>query len=313
MGPVEEGGGVLVQAVALGPGHLLVPVVPGEDLVRALARLHHLDVAADLFGEEVEGHDIVAHHGFAHRRDRTGQGTEHPFGRDPEAVVVGVEPRGHQVRPAELVALLVAGALEADAERGEASLALLGQQGDDEAGVEPAGEEHAHRDIGDETPANRQAECRFDRLPPIGSRRVRRRRCAPGRRGGPWVPVLPLPAPPVGLDHEQGGRRKLADAGEHRPGRRHDGVEGQVVVEPDGIDRGVDPACGHQRGDAGGEPQSAVDVGQVEGLDPEPVPGEDDPARVPFREAEGEHPGEAVDQALPPPVPALEEHLGVAG
>ena len=90
-------------------------------------------------------------------------------------------------------------------------------------------------------------------------------------------------------------------------------MEGQVVVKPDGIDPGVDPACGHQRGDGGSEPQTAVDVGQVEGLDPEPVPGEDDPARVPFREAEGEHAGEAVDQALPPPVPAFEEHLGVAG
>src|SRR5207302_10316938 len=104
-----------------------------------------------------------------------------------------------------------------------------------------------------------------------------------------------------------------ADAGEHRPGGRHDGMEGQVVVKPDGIDRGVDPASGHQRWDGGSEPQTAVDVGQVEGLDPEPVPGEDDPARVPFREGEGEHAGEAADQALPPLMPALEEYLGVAG
>ncbi len=57
------------DVVVGGVRHRRVPVVAGEDLVGALPRLHHLDVLADLLGQQVERHAVVAHHRLAHRPD----------------------------------------------------------------------------------------------------------------------------------------------------------------------------------------------------------------------------------------------------
>ena len=47
-----------------------IPGVAREDLVGALAGLHHLDVARDLLTEKVERDAVVRDHGLAHRGDR---------------------------------------------------------------------------------------------------------------------------------------------------------------------------------------------------------------------------------------------------
>ena len=68
---------------------------------------------------------------------------------------VGVELLGDDVGVGELVAALPGRRLEADAERGQPALALLGQQRHDVAGVEPAGEQHPDRHVGDHPPLDR--------------------------------------------------------------------------------------------------------------------------------------------------------------
>ena len=67
----------------------------------------------------------------------------------------------------ELVALLVADRLEADAERRQPVLAGLGQQADDEARVEAAREQHADRHVGDEPALDGEAQRRLDRVAPL--------------------------------------------------------------------------------------------------------------------------------------------------
>ena len=58
-------------------------------------------------------------------------------------MVVGAELFGDQVGIFELVTLVLADLLETDAERLQSALALLGEQGDDQRRVHPAGEQDA--------------------------------------------------------------------------------------------------------------------------------------------------------------------------
>ena len=94
---------------------------------------------------------------------------------DPDLVVVGLELARDEVGELELVALAPARVGEADRERGQAALALLGEQRDDQARVEPAGEQHADRDVGDHPPPDRDAQRLEQRVPPVLRRAVRAR------------------------------------------------------------------------------------------------------------------------------------------
>ncbi len=71
--------------------------------------------------------------------------------------MVGAEMVRNDVGVRELVTGLAAGRLEADTERREIALPGLGQQGHDEAGVKPPGQEHTDADVGDHAPAHRGA------------------------------------------------------------------------------------------------------------------------------------------------------------
>ena len=75
--------------------------------------------------------------------------SEHGARRHHQLVVVGVEFLGDEVGELEFVALPVADPLEADAERLQPVLAGVGQQRDDHAGVDAAGQQHPDRDVGD--------------------------------------------------------------------------------------------------------------------------------------------------------------------
>ena len=86
----------------------------------------------------------------------------------------GVELLGHDVRVGELVADLAATGLEADAERGEPALTLLGQQRHDVAGVDAAGEQHPDRHVGDHPPLDRGLQALVDRLGPLRAGVVQR-------------------------------------------------------------------------------------------------------------------------------------------
>jgi hypothetical protein len=190
-----------------------------------------------------------------------------------------------------------------------AGLPLLGEQADDQAGVQPAGEQHADRDVGHEAPADGDPQRLLDRVLPVAGR-------PGGVLGTPLVAGLPVPVlvgGAVGLDDPHGGRGQLADAVEDGPRRGDDGVPGEVVVQRDRVDGGVDLPGLHQRGQRRGEPQPARRLGQVQRLDAQPIAGEHHAAGVALGDDEREHAVQVRDDVGAPVVVALEDHLGVAG
>ncbi len=192
-------------------------------------------------------------------------------------------------------------------------LAGLGEQPDDEAGVEPARQQAAHRDVGDESPLDGRTQRAEDRVLPVRLRPV-----------GPFRGALELRLPvgrggsaAVGLDAHDGARLEFADALEDRPRCRHHRVEAQVMAQGDRIELGIHSAGGYQGGQRRREPQAArpipvVHVAPVQRLDAESVPSQDDATRGGLGDREGEHALEVVDHPLTPLAIALEDDLGVA-
>ena len=109
----------------------------------------------DFLAEQIEGDTVVADHRFAHRADRAVQSGQHPIGPDPDLVVIGLEALGHDVGVLELVAFDVAGRLEADRERRQPVLPGLGEQADDQAGVDATGKQAADGHVGDQSALDR--------------------------------------------------------------------------------------------------------------------------------------------------------------
>ena len=136
-----------------------------------------------------------------------------------------------------------------------------------------------------------------------------------GSRAKSRAPVAALAARAVRLD----GQRRAPAAACARPsstvrGAGHDGVEGQVVVQRDRVER----RCRRRR-----RPRSAGRVeakrsapstsARYSGLTPEPVAGQERPAGRALDDAEGEHPEQVVDDVRAPLAVALEDDLGVRG
>ena len=126
------------------------------------------------------------------------------------------------------------------------------------------------------------------------------------------LPIDIVLDPAVGLDDAERRRRQLAHAFEDRVRRRHHRVERHVVGKPDRIDARVHVARRDERRQGGGEAQALAVLHVVERLDAEAVAGEHEPARVPLVDGEGEHAVEALRRVVPPGVPGLEDHFGVA-
>jgi hypothetical protein len=268
--------------------------------------LDDLAVAPHRLRQQPERDAVVRDHRLGHRRDRLRERVHELVRADADLAVVGPEHGGDRVGVLELVALAPAGVGEADRERGQAALALLGEQRDDQARVEPARQQHPDRDVGDHPAPHRDAQRLEQRVLPVLRRPVRVR---PLERR---VPVGALRAGAVALDGQDRRRRELADAGEDRPRRRHDGVPAQVVVQRDRVDARVDAAGRDERRERRRRAQAAAgQLGKVERLDPQPVADEHRAAAAVVVQAEGEHPGEPVEHPLAPDAPALEQHLGV--
>ena len=253
----------------------------------------------------------MADHRLAHRGHRRLQRWHQVTGGHLELVVVGAEGLRHQVGVDELVALPAADGVEADGEGGQpgAGLALAGQQRHHQAGVQAAGEQHAHRHVGDHPAAYRGGQRLQQGVLPVAGRPVGARR-VPGEGR---VPVDPLVGAAVRLVDPDGGRGELGDAPQDGARRRHDAVEAEVVRQRHRVDGGVDPATGQQGGQGAGEPHHARRLGQVERLDAEPVPGQHQPAGVPLGDRDGEHADQVVDEVEPPLGVRLDHHLAVAG
>ncbi len=271
-------------------------MIAGEHLVGALTGLHDLDVLGHFLGQQIEGDAVVADHRLAHGADRTVERGQHPVGADADLMVVGVEALGDEVGVLELVALHAADGLEADGERGQPVLARLGEQPDDQAGVDAARQQAAHRHIGDKAPFDRDAQRGQNRVLPIAFGPVRPFVAAaevgrPVRRGGGRT---------VGLDRNERRGRYLAHPAQDRVRRRHHRMEGEVVVQRDGVDAGVDAAAGQQRGQRRGEADAGAILGDVQRFDAKPVTAEQHPAAVALDDREGEHALEVLDEPCRP-------------
>ena len=109
--------------------------------------------------EQVEGDAVVADHRLAHRADRAVERGQHPVGADADLMVVGVEALGDDVGILEFVALHAADGFEADGEGLQPVLTGLGQQTDDQAGVDATRQQASDRDIGDQPALDRKTQC----------------------------------------------------------------------------------------------------------------------------------------------------------
>ena len=155
---VEELGRVGVEAAARRLEQRRVPAVAAEHLVGALAGLHDLALARDRLREQPERHAVVGDHRLAHRGDRLRERLDELVRADADLVVVGPELARDEVRERELVALAAARVGEADRERRQPALALLGEQRHDQARVQPAGEQDADGHVGDHPPPHGDAQ-----------------------------------------------------------------------------------------------------------------------------------------------------------
>ena len=122
----------------------------------------------------------------------------------------------------------------------EAVLAELRQQGNDEAGVEAARQQHADRHVGDRSAFHGDPEVR-------GPRSAGRPRSAAVSAHG-TAPSSNGRATSHRARWCARWRLKLANSEEDRAWRRYNGVEGQVVVDRNRVEVGVDPTAGEEGG-----------------------------------------------------------------
>jgi hypothetical protein len=285
-----------------------VVAIAREDLVGALAGEGDLVLGSDGSAEQVEGRRVVRAHRLGHRVDGVVDGTGELRIRHPDAVVIGRVGFGHRVGPGELVALVPAPRLEADAVGGHAVPALLGEQGDEEARVETSREQHRDGHVSREAAAHRAAQGVVHELDPVAGAEpgVHRTALVVG------LPVAPVGHPPGPVDHAHRRRRELPHPRQHRVLARNDRVPAEVVVEARRVDGGVDAAAREEGRQGRRETQPAGLGGEVERFDAEPVTGQHHAAAGRIDDHEGEHADEVVDDPLAPAAVPLEDHLGVA-
>ncbi len=283
-------------------------MIAGEDFIRALAGLRHLDLLGDLFGQQVKADGVMADHRFVHRPDTRGQLRQRPIGRDEDLMMVGAEAVGDDVGIVKLVPLLLTDGLKADGEGLQPVLAGFRQQPDDQRAIQPAGQEHADGHVSDQAALHRGTHNLKHRLlPAVEILRI----VAPGAVLD--APINPGGAAAIRLHPHQGGRRQLLHAGQNGMRRGHHGVEAEIMVKRHRVDIPVDLRVGQQRRQGGGKAQAAGDIGQVKRLDAQPVAPEQHVAGAHFKDREGEHAIQAVHEVLAPFGIGLHDDFGVGG
>ena len=284
-----------------------IPEIAAEDFVGALPRLDHLDLLRNLLAEQIEGHGVLPEHGFGHVVHRLGQAAEHFVVGNQEFVVQGLITLHHQVGVFKFVALLFGLIFETDGEGVEILLAQLGEQGHQQAGVEPAGEQNAHRHVGDlVAPPNRPAQQLVGGFDPllfaVGALQA----------FGGELPVAAAGAMAVAVDAHPMGRAQLAHPAQDGARRRHHAVEGELEMDGFGIEAGVHPTGGEQGLGIGGEAEAPLVAGPVAGLDAKAVPGQKEAAIAHVPDRQGEHAVEMGRRLFAPFTVGLEDHFGVA-
>ena len=215
--------------------------------------------------------------------------------------MVGAVVSGHQ--PGEAAFVESGVPFEAHRERLHRMIRQAGQQPDDHAGVEPAGQEHAQRHVRDQ-PVTHRAFQQFAQplRPPVA---VALRRVVRSREV--VVTVDPDPAVP---DPHGVARQQLAHAAIDRP------LSGQVLQPVQLDQRRVVRIVGHGRvaqqdRQLRSEDQAVADVPVEERLDAQAVPGQETLSAPPVVEEEREHPVEPVHHLGAVLFPQVDQDLGV--
>ena len=180
-------------------------------------------------------------------------------------------------RPSQL-AFVVGGTVEADRERPDGTISVVGGKREDGRRVDAAAHQAADRNVSAESEANRLVEQRAHLLDLVGLRSPR----GSGRSGigARWIGDVPISLEPdtVGVRDQEMRGRDLANPPEQRARRIKSEVEGVVngLLVPGGWHAGREQSLDLRR-----EVEDPVELGVEEGLDPETIPGgEERPARV---------------------------------
>ncbi|MCY1528629.1 hypothetical protein D9M68_637410 [compost metagenome] len=306
VGAVEEGRAVAVKRVT-GIGQRRIPVVATEQLVGALAALHHLAVLRDFAGQQVEGDAVMADHRLAHGREGCRELIQHLVLVDAQLLMTCAVVVGDQVGEFELIAAFAAGILETDGEGGQLLDAGLGQQAHQQAGVHSTGKQDAHFASGTLADTHGLAQAAQQGIAPV----LQAEYLFVFAGAVLQLPPGAIVAIASGIEHHPAGRRQLFHALDQSAWRRHHSMEVEVEVQRLRIQRGVQVATLEQGWQAGGEAQAPIGARQVQGLDAEAVASEKQPLAVALPNGQGKHAVEPGQHVLAPGVPGLEQYLGI--
>ena len=225
--------------------------IRGEDLVGTLAGLDHLDVLADLLGQQVERRRVMADHRLAHRSDRARPAPAASVRCRSGSGGGRCRNAGEQVGVPELVAALATEGLETDREGLQAVLAGLGEQADDQAGVPgrpdsraPTGTSATSRALPPRSAARRSSR------PPSPRSAPTRALLAPGR-GAPGGQVRSVVVPSASIRISVPGESLRTRAGWCAGPAPRSGRSGRGAVLR--VDAGVERHRRDQRRQRGGE------------------------------------------------------------
>ena len=175
----------------------------------------------------------MADHRLAHGAEGLRQLLENLVLADAQLVMLGGKALGDQIRILELVAALATGILKTDGEGQQVVHPGFAQQADQHARIDAAGEQHADIHGGTLTNLHGFAHGLQRAVAPIVKAVIHFLTLRAELQRPPGV-LLDLA---VCVDAHPGGRRQLLDARQEGARRRHHGMEIQVVVQRDGIQR----------------------------------------------------------------------------
>ena len=134
-----------LDVTASGRMHLRVPEVAGKHLVGTLPALHHLDMLRNTLSEQIESHRVLPNHRFGHMINGFRQPVQHFVVWHMDFVVPGGVTLDDLVGKLELAALFFRLVFETDRKGMKTLDANLGQQGDQQAGIQAAGKKKSGR------------------------------------------------------------------------------------------------------------------------------------------------------------------------
>ena len=254
-----------ISAIGIaGAINLRVPVITGKQFIRALAALYDFAMLGHFTREQVKGNAVMADHRLAHGAEGSGQLLNNLVLANAQLVMAGAVMLGDQIRVLEFVAALAACVLKTDRKSRQILHAHFAQQPHQQAGVDPAREQHAHIHSGALANGNRLTGAVQHAVAPVfkgqvyfvGLRAIRQR------------PPSLLLGMAIGVDTQPGGRWQFFDTGDQRARGRYHGMKVQIMVQCNRIEHRADIAPFEQCRQRGSKAQALAGTRQVERLDP---------------------------------------------